>query len=225
MSTHIPYLELLLILMAIIFPTGFGTTIGMAFSRRRGYSIFFDNLGLVIAYALIVVILYFLHFKVNFSIAATQLALLGVLGIAGFYLEYLVGILAFYRKNHRFPQNAKLATMYSSYKKITFFDIISIFALVCLEEIVLRGVLFSVFTQMGLNNIYAVGFLMIIIYAINHITFGLLAVVQKLCSGTIFVLLFFIARENLCVPIVAHLVFNFYLLWYSRKSSAKGATS
>jgi uncharacterized protein len=65
-------------------------------------------------------------------------------------------------------------------------------------------------------------FLCTLIYAINHITFGLSVVIQKIMSGLIYTTLYYISGLAIIIPIIAHATQNLALLALSQKGERHG---
>ncbi|MCL2737178.1 MAG: CPBP family intramembrane metalloprotease [Propionibacteriaceae bacterium] len=216
MNTHIPFLESVLVLIAVIFPTGLGSNIGVAFSRKK-YTIRWDNAGLIIAYIVTIAVVAWAIPSARVGVRLSWWLLLGLAGFLCFFIEFGVGTLAFVGMNHRLPRNIRLSSPYDQYPQVTWVDVTVVCLFVVLEEVVLRSLLYTVLTTMGLTNVVWLAVVMVAIYAVNHVPFGLIAVAQKVFSGTVFVVLFLVSGENLLVPIIAHMIFNCFLLVLSRR--------
>jgi len=55
-----------------------------------------------------------------------------------------------------------------------------------------------------------------IVFAINHISFGVFAIPQKIVSGLIFTLIYILAGYSILIPTIAHVTQNLLLLFASR---------
>ena len=80
------------------------------------------------------------------------------------------------------------------------------------EELILRQALFSLFFMGMKLHLWLVIVLCTVIYALNHIYFGLQALPQKIVSGLIYVCLYYYSGMAILVPILAHSVQNLTLV-------------
>ncbi len=82
-------------------------------------------------------------------------------------------------------------SVYSDARKIDLWDILAVGAFVILEEFVFRSAIINALSELELSAALIVG-IAIIVFALNHVHWGLFVFIQKLFSGCVFVLLYVI---------------------------------
>jgi len=217
MPTHILYLENLIILSAVLFPSGLGANISVLMRKRYSTSVFESLLGMISGYIVLLAAIFFASPEKVGRFSVPSLWVYPVAVAAGFLiiaLEICTGALLFFIQNGKLPSGVRVHESYAAVRKITLPDIIAVIMFVFLEEIILRQVLYNTLVSIGLSKDNFVLMLVILsaIYAVNHVTFSINAVFQKFFSGVVFVLLYFMSGQNLFAPIIAHLVQNLFLL-------------
>jgi len=225
MTYHIPYLDDALLISAILFPTGIGGLLALPFRWKANKSMFYSLIGMVVAYMIVIILTFAVKPEAILTFNSTYYyfyLLAPFIGILVLLFEYYIGVLQLYFKTGKLVTKFNVHTSYSNYKKIGVLDIVAILIFVIGEELILR----QTFALMFLKDFqWGVGitiFLCAFIYAINHITFGLSVVVQKLASGLIYTVLYYISGLAIIIPIVAHATQNLALLALSRKGERYG---
>ncbi len=224
MNYPIPHLDTVLLVMASLYPVGFCANLTMLAKGLLGLgqsrSISGDLLGFVAGYAVIlaVVVLVRPQQVLAFNVPASLLLWLLVpfVGIACIFLEYLVGILLFFLRTRRLVTRVAIHSSYSAFSRIDLKDVLCILALVVGEELVLRQLLFNLLATDFAMALWIVILLCTVIYALNHLSFGVTSVISKLASGLLYVLLFYASGLSVGAVILAHATQNLTLLALSR---------
>ena len=95
---------------------------------------------------------------------------------------------------------------------------LAVIAVAILEEILFRGVGFMVLSSMG-ASIWVYVAVSGLLYALNHCHEGVATTVQKLFTGVALALLFIGFKNNILVPIFAHVFENvIVIVWSKRKN-------
>ena len=87
-----------------------------------------------------------------------------------------------------------------------------------LEEIVYRKIWFFILLGIGVN-VYLVILISAIVYALNHLSLGIMIFYQKLLAGIVFGLLFYVSGYLIAVPIIAHALQNCLVVLLSHYTS------
>lgn len=226
MNTPIQYLNGLLILSAMMFPTALGANISILFKGYKSRSVFHSLIGMLIAYAMLIAILMIDQprlLKSNYSLSVAYL-LISVLGAAICYgIELIVGLLLFYIKNKRLPKKIIVHAAYSAYMHTNALDYGAIILYVIFEEYILRVVMYNIITELCDIPPLLLVAVMSAIYALNHLTFGMNSVIQKFFSGMVLSLLYVYTGCNVIYPMIAHASFNVALLAFSQRRAANGS--
>lgn len=217
MPTHIRYLENLIILSAVLFPSGLGANISVLMRKRYSTSVFESLMGMISGYIALLAAIFFASPEKVGKFSMPSLWVYPVAIAAGFLiiaLEICTGTLLFFIQNGKLPSGVRVHESYAAVRNIRLMDIIAVIMFVVLEEIILRQVAYNTLVSIGLPKDNFVLLLVILsaIYAVNHVTFSINAVFQKFFSGMIFVLLYLLSGQSLVAPITAHLVQNLFLL-------------
>lgn len=225
MDIPIRFLNNVLILCAVLFPTALGANIGILFQRYKYKSLFHSLLGMLTAYILLLTLLFvdrreLLKTNYNFSIWYLLIAVFGAVLCYG--LELLVGLLLFYLRNRRLPKKIVAHKSYAVYRKVNALDYVAVALFVIFEEFILRVVLYNVLQELYILPTVLMIFILSLVYALNHLTFGVDSVIQKLFSGIALICLFIYTGFNISYPIVAHAIYNISLLILSRRRVTDG---
>jgi len=213
--------------MASLYPVGFGASVTVLIKDPRGFgqsqSLSRDLVGFLIGYAILLAVVgsvrppYVLAFHLPTPLLLLLLAPL--VGIACILLEYLVGILLLFLQTRRLVTRVTVHSSYAAVARISVTDILSIVALVIGEELILRQLLYKLLVTELALTLWVVILLCTVVYAVNHLVFGLAGVISKLPSGLLYVLLFYLSGLSIGVVIVAHATQNLTLLALSRRKS------
>lgn len=224
MTYPIPYLDHILLSCAILFPAGIGGLLALPFQWKAKQSIFYSLVGMVGAYVIVTVLTLLVKREgiVTFYSAPLYFYLLAPLvGVFVIFCEYYIGVFQLFFATGKRIRGFHVHS-YSNYAQIRIIDILMILAFVVGEELILR----QSFALMFLNDFHldvsVTIILCAIIYALNHITFGLQVVVQKVASGLIYTTLYYVSGLAILIPIIAHATQNLTLLALSRKGGGNG---
>jgi membrane protease YdiL (CAAX protease family) len=225
MSQLAPTLVIVLLVMASVYPVGFCSNVTVVLKGPRGFkpgeSLSGDLAGFVVGYAALLAVFALVRPErvLTFNLPAflPLLLLAPFVGLACIVVEYLVGILLVSLRTGKLVTAVSVHGSYAAVPRITVADVLSVFALVVGEELVLRQVLFGLLSaDLGLA-LWQVITLCTMAYALNHLSFGVASVVSKLPSGLAYVLLYYVSGMSLGVVVVAHAAQNFTLLAFSRR--------
>lgn len=224
MNDPTPPLENMLLLMAVVFPTGFGANLTALLSAKPKRSLAGRLVGMIVAYALLgaaavwVAPRHALQFQLPVAPIYYLVAILA--GGLCIFLEYSVGVVLLALRSGTLVTRMTVHSSYASASRAGLQDIAAILVFVLGEEWVLRQMLFSVLQgfRLPLGLVIA---LCTFVYALNHITFGPGSVVAKLSSGFIYTLLFCISGFSIVIPILAHATQNLMLLALARTRGAR----
>lgn len=218
MSYPIPFLSNILILCMNLFPTGLGATLSIVF--RRNKSLAQSLLGMVAAYAIVMaittivrpsdVLVWRLGNPIFYIMAP-------VISIGALGLEYVVGWFYHWATTGTQLRGLSVHSAYAGFQSVTVVDVATILALVVGEEFILRQTPMLIFRHAFGWSVEAVIVAASIIYALNHINFGISVTIQKLVTGLIYSFLFVWSGWSILVPIIAHGTQNMILLALSRR--------
>lgn len=215
MNIHIPYLEDILLLGALIFPN----SINAVFPGSKGENAFtlytIKNIIVhIILIGLIVLVkkeqFLFLYLPAWFFYPIAIAA-----GFSCILFEYYIGAWQIFIKEGRFPRGSAVHSFYKS--NMNMLDLSLIIALVILEELILRQGLFTILLVGIKLNLWLVIFVSAFIYGLNHLFFGLRTLIPKVMSGFIYVCLFYFSGMSVIVPVVAHSIQNLTLAFMSMR--------
>jgi membrane protease YdiL (CAAX protease family) len=220
----IPPLDTVLLVIASLYPVGFCANVTALIKGPRGFgqsqSLSGDLVGFVAGYAVILVVVALVRpqqvLAFNMPTFLPLLLLAPLVGIACFFLEYLVGILLLLLRTRQLVTRVAVHGSYSAVSRIVITDILSILALVVGEELILRQLLYNVLATDFAMALWIVILLCTVAYAMNHLSFGAASAISKLPSGLLYVLLFYASGLSIGVVIVAHATQNLALLALSR---------
>lgn len=222
MTYHTQFLKTIMMLAILCLPIGLGMNMSYfisATAKKKKLSI--DYLGMIISYSIILLFSFLSGvgrpLDTGFDLDIWGILIAIVLGLLCICIEYLVGVLLTFCSTKRWILKISVHSVYSDSRKIDIWDIIAVGAFVVLEEFIFRSAIINVLSELELSLLLIVG-IAIIIFALNHIHWGLFVFIQKLFSGCVFVLLYVIFEYNIIIPVVAHLTQNFTLLWLSRRA-------
>lgn len=215
------FLKTIMVLVTLCLPIGLGVNLTYFISAAvRKKKICIDYLGMIISYSIIILISVLSGvgrpFDTNIKLDWLGLLVAVVCGGLCILIEYFVGVLLTYLSTKRWILKISVHSVYGNANKIDVWDILAVGAFVVLEELIFRSALINVLSEFELSIIW-IAAIAVAVFALNHAHWGLFVFIQKLFSGAVFVLLYLIFDNNIIVPIVAHLVQNFTLLWLSRR--------
>lgn len=225
MTYHIPYLDKVLLICSILFPTGIGGLLALPFRWKSNKSILYSLIGMVAAYMIVTVLTLIVKPEAIITFKSTYFyfyLLAPFVGVLVICCEYYIGVLLLYFRTGKLIKKFNIHSSYSSYKKVNFSDILMILVFVIGEELILRQTFALIFLQDFHWGVGTTIFLCALIYAINHITFGLSVVMQKMMSGLIYSTLYYISGLAITIPIIAHAIQNLSLLAFSQKGERHG---
>ena len=222
MIYHTQFLKTIMVLVTLCLPIGLGVNMSYFISavvKKKKLSV--DYLGMIISYSIILLISFLSKvghpLKTNFKISALGTTIAVVTGVLCICIEYLVGVALTFVLTKRWILKISVHSVYNNSKKIDIWDIFAVGIFVILEELIFRSAIINVLSELGLSLILIVC-IAIIIFTLNHVHWGVFVFIQKLFSGSVFVLLYVIFDYCILVPIVTHLMQNFTLLWLSRRT-------
>jgi len=225
----IPHLDAVLLVIASLYPVGFCANVTALIKGPRAFtqsqSLSGGLLGFVVGYAIMLVVFVLVRphqvLAFNWPTSLPLLLLAPFVGIACILLEYLAGILLLSLRTGKLVTRIAVHSIYSSISRIAIKDILSIVALVIGEELILRQLLYNLLTTDFAMALWVVILLCTMVYAMNHLSFGIASVISKLPSGLVYVLLFYASGLSIIVVIVAHATQNLVLLALSRTRTKK----
>ncbi len=224
MNYPTPPLENMLLLMAVVFPTGFGANITALFSAKPQRSLAGSLVGMIIAYALLGTAAVWVapQHTLQFHWPGTPSYYLAAILAGGLciVLEYAVGVVLMSLRSRTLVTRLAVHASYANASGTGLLDLAAILVFVIGEEWVLRQMLFSVLRDFG-SQIGLVIALCAFVYALNHITFGPGSVVAKLPTGLIYTLLFYFSGLSIVIPILAHATQNLALLTLARSRGTR----
>lgn len=213
MYYHIHYLKIIIITCLVCFPSAF-VFFGSAVQLPK-CSIARKNAIMICAvYGILISIVSGMGCLKNIRYDLSKWIFVGAgFGIIVIFIEFMMAQL---KAKMEFGNFAKKVSPPKSY--LESFSIINVFLIILaasFEEILFRQIiiveLYSTIAGWGM----IIGIVLsCILYAINHVYFGVFAVIQKIASGLIFSSLFIVSEYNVLVPIMAHCVQNLVLYIY-----------
>lgn len=212
MNTHILYLNLI-ILLATAYPIDLAQ-LAKTFMRKKE-NLYYTNhkeqpslLRLMfLCYAFIIFLIWVVSPKTLNIVLPKQvywyiLALVAV--PITILLEYIVGYFLI-KLSGRTPKGFSIN---SYWKKSSLNIIVFTVAGGLCEEVIFRQIWFSIFESSFVLPIFLVIIITAMVYALNHLYFGLFTIIQKFFAGLVYGLLFFISGGSLLIPLIAHGVQN-----------------
>lgn len=222
MTSHIRCLSLL-ILMACCAPTFFGISIDYIVNMRKHKQKSSTNRLILIIFVSEICLLLFIYllmpnlFKIPVRITWWWIPISIGLAPINIMLEIAEGYIA---------QTAmgNVPSRLSFNSKATDGGILGIIAfagIAITEEFIFRltwiGILSHIF---GLAVVLSV-FISAVVYALNHIYYGINTVLQKLISGTVYSLLFVLSNGMLLAPVICHVTQNIIVVTMGEVHSGK----
>lgn len=228
-----PPLDTILLLFVSLYPTGFCASVTALLKGPRGFgqsqSLSGNLVGFVLGYAVILAVVALVRpqrvLAFNLPTFLPLLLLAPFVGIACILLEYLVGILLLFLRTGKLVTRVAVHSSYSAVSHIAIKDILSILALVIGEELILRQLLYNLLAIDFAMALWIVILLCTVVYAMNHLSFGIASVISKLPSALLYVLLFYVSGLSIGVVIIAHATQNLALLALSRNEIARNGQS
>lgn len=117
-------------------------------------------------------------------------------------------------------KKTKGISLNASYKDVSMLTCVLTLLLAICEEVIFRWVWGAVLLhQLGVP-VWGFVLLSAFFYAINHLYYGMETFIQKLVTGILFTLLFYLSGNHILIPMLAHIMQNLILLiaGRSRKS-------
>lgn len=217
MAYPIQSLKTAMVLAMLCLPIGLGVNVSYFLSgaiKRKKIST--SYLGLIISYSTILAVAVLARI-VHPEWVRIRLDVLGimtatVLGIVCICIEYLAGVLLtlFFTRQRVFKLSVH--SVYSDTQKADMWDVVFIGVFVILEELVFRTAVINILFGLEFLTV-AIVVIAISVFALNHVQWGLFALIQKMFSGCVFVLLYLLFDYNILIPVIAHCVQNYTLLW------------
>lgn len=217
MAYPIQSLKTAMVLAMLCLPIGLGVNVSYFLSgaiKRKKIST--SYLGLIISYSTILAVAVLARI-VHPEWVRIRLDVLGimtatVLGIVCICIEYLAGVLLtlFFTRQRVFKLSVH--SVYSDTQKADMWDVVFIGVFVLLEELVFRTAVINILFGLEFPTV-AIVVIAISVFALNHVQWGLFALIQKMFSGCVFVLLYLLFDYNILIPVIAHCVQNYTLLW------------
>ena len=225
MTYHTQFLKLLLVLVMVMLPLGLGSNISYFVSTAiKKRSIGINLLGMIIAYSLIAILVWCVGYKSVFYFKSAQIYIYicaPLLGITCISVEYCIGVVMYFVTTGKWVFKISIHSSYSNEERIGSFDISMVVLFVVVEEIIFRQVLFNI---LDINfNMSKISIILVcaLVYAINHINFGVLTVPQKIFSGLIYTSFYVFSGYSIFIPIIGHATQNLLLLFASRAGELK----
>lgn len=212
MNFHIHYLDTILVLLAIIFPSSY---ISIIPKKKNNQSSFVINN--IIVYSILVAFLILVDKLGGINLKSPAYFYI-VSIIAGFMclaVEFYEGQLILYIKTKQFVKRIEVHKIYKDRGRIV--DLLLIVIAAVLEELIFRQATVNIFMNVFRLNITIVIISSSVIYALNHIYFGVNSVVQKFLSGLILIALFYFSGYNILIPIIAHSSQNLILYFLANE--------
>lgn len=217
MAYPIQSLKTAMILAMLCLPIGLGVNVSYFLSgaiKRKKIST--SYLGLIISYSTILAVAVLARI-VHPEWVRIRLDVLGimtatVLGIVCICIEYLAGVLLTLFFTRQWVFKLSVHSVYSDTQKADMWDVVFIGVFVILEELVFRTAVINILFGLEFPTV-AIVVIAISVFTLNHVQWGLFALIQKMFSGCVFVLLYLLFDYNILIPVIAHCVQNYTLLW------------
>lgn len=217
MAYPIQSLKTAMVLAMLCLPIGLGVNVSYFLSgaiKRKKIST--SYLGLIISYSTILAVAVLARI-VHPEWVRIRLDVLGiltaiVLGIVCICIEYLAGVLLTLFFTRQWVFKFSVHSVYSDTQKADMWDVVFIGVFVILEELVFRTAVINILFGLEFPTV-AIVVIAISVFALNHVQWGLFALIQKMFSGCVFVLLYLLFDYNILIPVIAHCVQNYTLLW------------
>lgn len=217
MAYPIQSLKTAMILAMLCLPIGLGVNVSYFLSgaiKRKKIST--SYLGLIISYSTILAVAVLARI-VHPEWVRIRLDVLGimtatVLGIVCICIEYLAGVLLTLFFTRQWVFKLSVHSVYRDTQKADMWDVVFIGVFVILEELVFRTAVINILFGLEFPTV-AIVVIAISVFALNHVQWGLFALIQKMFSGCVFVLLYLLFDYNILIPVIAHCVQNYTLLW------------
>ena len=226
MLFHIQCLREILFLCVIVFPSAYIYFL-KPFIQIRGNTLLSENISTVIVYGSLTVLGLTTETAgiINPAPAASfPLQVLISAAIAAAFIniavEYLEAALPITIKTKKLPKVKPAAIYCGSFNLI---NLCSIVAAAALEEFVFRQYMIGGLLDTLSVSPFAAVLLSAVFYGMNHVYFGVFAVLQKFSSGLVFSLLFVFGGGNILLCIICHALQNLILYFYSVSKFKGGA--
>jgi membrane protease YdiL (CAAX protease family) len=218
MNTPTLYLDLI-ILAAAAYPSGFSNSLFTSWrGEPREASTRFLRL-LALPYPVIVLAVWAVRPEM-LSWRATTAPLIAaavLLAPLALLIEYGIHALALYRASGSFPRGLALQGFWR--RRFSPIDHLLIGTVAIGEEILYRGIWFSVLLSFGLPTLAAL-LLSSLAYGLNHLSFGSRSVMSKTVTGMLYCALYIVGGQSLWLPIISHVLQNILLLALAKERHA-----
>lgn len=218
MNTPTLYLDLI-ILAAAAYPSGFSNSLFTSWrGEPREASTRFLRL-LALPYPIIVLAVWAVRPEMLLWRGTNALLLAAAVLLAplALLIEYGIHALASYTVNGKFPRGVVLQGFWR--RRFSPIDHLLIGTVAVGEEILYRGIWFSVLLSFGLPTLAAMG-ISSLAYGINHLAFGSKSVISKIVTGMLYCTLYIIGGQSLWLPILSHVLQNILLFNLAKERHA-----
>lgn len=218
MNFHTLYLDKILVLLSVSFPTSLtGIFIKLHFDRINRI---FPN---TLSHLIFVLIVFFTGYVgyINYNVNVYFIILAFIMSFVCIGIEIFEAMLVHFFKYKFWIKNIEIHEVIEKNNILS--DTIIIFLGVLCEEIIFRQVFFNITYNLLGINIYVVVMLSAFIYSINHIYFGTNVVLQKFIIGIIYSLLYVYSSFCIVIPTITHFAQNFILYILSFKRNKREA--
>lgn len=209
-----------LILASAAYPSGVSYSLFTALHRGAAHRMSTTFLAFLCLPYMVLVIAVWLLRPTFFSFQPTSWTLLGIAAICApvaLLVEYAVQLIASYRQR---GLNLRTITLPSFWRvRLTYTDYLLLGAIVIGEELFYRQIwLGGLQTAFSWPLLWAVA-VSSLVYGLNHLAFGRLAVLSKTITGAIYASLY-VLGGSVWLPIVTHGLQNALLFSMSREKNA-----
>ena len=219
MSSPTLYLNLL-ILIATVFPSGFGSSLGSLLKRKRetvDVTALFFNL---LPYLILLPAIFILKKELFFFQFPTAVFYFTALVFAPFclLLEYISGIIFIYFTTGK---RYKGMTLHAAWKGKPSAVYLLLTALIAVgEEFIYRQVWFAILAGTFHLPVIVIVLIASLFYGLNHLYFGLNSVLAKFISGCVYGGLYVTSGYSIFVAMITHVLQNFVLIFMTRRKNA-----
>lgn len=218
MNTRIPCLEILF--MAFLFyPSGVSQIISMMKRDKKDnlplHYLITATLYLIFALALTAIYLPYYN-KLSLSVDLKGVLLGLAVAMLVIPAEYCIGVISLKLQGRRVERGIKLNKSWQR-QGAALWIITIIYAVV--EEILYRGVWKFILIDRIAAPWIVFFVCSAILYGLNHLRFGGVAIIQKTFTGACFTAIYLLSGYELLVPIIAHVGQNLLLFALERKGS------
>lgn len=222
MYYHIRYLNIIIIICMISFPSAFIFFANAVPSKK--VSVARKNaITTCIVYGILSAIVYGLRYLKHVNLSISIYIVVGVVaGVIIIFLELLLAELKIKKEHGEFTKFIDPPKAYI--EKLSILSMILIVFAAGMEELLFRQIIIrELMFNHRISGIVAGVLISSCLYAINHIYFSNFTVLQKFFSGLIFSLLFVVSGYNLLTCVVAHSTQNILLYLFGANTYKRRA--